>query len=435
MLVAVHPTRAPHLPRWHDRETSLGLADAATRCDSICAGSASEELRTTKEMGTLVHWSIYTGFKEMIHRFKTFLNGCKPPGPVILVGHSMGGLLAADAATDPSNKSNSKAGSKHKRIFSVITFDTPFLGMHPHVVVSGIASLLPKNGDKKGAKSEKEMNPAQTPTQTQLIGFGIIVVGTQRGPSSSPSPSPIYPDPPSPGSLNSPRIRTPSPFVNRAIDFVSTHSDSRFVQWVKKHADDPIGAGKKFIVESFQFGSCMFDPSGLRERYSKLVEWDGDLWINYWTQTPPRLGKESKKEHNEEVVDNDMALLENGISGLDVNSSIHSEPANQELSPAELKIKSDLRKQVEKERKNILKHKKKKSEEGSKVKSGHHFSVLPTGLGQVLGGSEKWEKVVIAGVNNEVAAHCGLFIRGQNLDYDDLVERIGTKIFSWCEKL
>lgn len=64
----------------------------------------------------------------------------------------MGGLLAAEAATVPSNKS--EPNSSHKRIIGVVACDVPYLGLHPHVVITGIASLLPK-GDEK---TEQELN-------------------------------------------------------------------------------------------------------------------------------------------------------------------------------------------------------------------------------------------------------------------------------------
>lgn len=63
-----------------------------------------------------------------------------PDGPIILCGHSMGGLLVAEAATNNSPAS--------RRVIGVLAFDAPFLGMHPHVVFSGIASLFSKGGDK-----------------------------------------------------------------------------------------------------------------------------------------------------------------------------------------------------------------------------------------------------------------------------------------------
>lgn len=61
----------------------------------------------------------------------------------------MGGLLAAEAATSSSSQS--------KRVVGLIAFDTPFLGMHPHVVVSGIASLFPKDAEHP-PKTERELN-------------------------------------------------------------------------------------------------------------------------------------------------------------------------------------------------------------------------------------------------------------------------------------
>ena len=74
----------------------------------------------------------------------------------------MGGLLAAEAATHLSGRSGDHQGLKQKRVVGMIAFDTPFLGMHPHVVVSGIASLLPKDedsDDSSGQKAtEREMN-------------------------------------------------------------------------------------------------------------------------------------------------------------------------------------------------------------------------------------------------------------------------------------
>lgn len=75
----------------------------------------------------------------------------------------MGGLLAADASCHPSNNPDPYPGSKPKRIIGMVAFDTPYLGMHPHVVVSGIASLFAKDHEGKQAtknnhKTESEMN-------------------------------------------------------------------------------------------------------------------------------------------------------------------------------------------------------------------------------------------------------------------------------------
>ena len=48
----------------------------------------------------------------------------------------MGGLLAAEAATDPSN--TAALPPRPYRIIGLVAFDTPYLGMHPHIGEQGI---------------------------------------------------------------------------------------------------------------------------------------------------------------------------------------------------------------------------------------------------------------------------------------------------------
>jgi hypothetical protein len=57
---------------------------------------------------------------------------------VILLGYSMGGLIATDIAL-------LREGVRPKhRILGLVNFDTPFLGIHPHVVSTGFGSLFQK---------------------------------------------------------------------------------------------------------------------------------------------------------------------------------------------------------------------------------------------------------------------------------------------------
>ena len=65
----------------------------------------------------------------------------------------------------------------------------------------------------------------------------------------------------------------------------------------------------------------------------------------------------------------------------------------------------------------------------------HHFVVLPNGLGDYLGGMDRWEMVPIEGVTDEVNAHLGLFFPHHNLDYPGLQARVAKRIFEWCEEL
>ncbi|KAJ7753888.1 hypothetical protein B0H14DRAFT_2979703 [Mycena olivaceomarginata] len=416
----------------------------------------------------------------------------QPPGPVILLAHSMGGLLAADAATEASNSGIPRS----RRIFGVIAFDVPFLGMHPHVVISGIASLFPDDdGDKTTAgdlNQHKDVHIVDDQVTDDWDGFKKKLDANRSSHSlpHSPLPSPALGQsapPASPNPFSLPAV----PFVDKTISFLSAHSNDPLVRWMRKHSDEPFSAGMRFIVEYFQFGSCMFDPSDLKQRYARLVAWPGGLWVNYWTQTPPRAPQEGAHakdlDKEEDRADNDMALLQMGMAGMStaesdamggtsvsaasptasptlssfatpslgssVTSQSDASSAPSPLSPtpassdpkvvakaakAAEKERRALEKAREKEMKKIQKQRAKEEKEDkarAKGKAGHHFIVLPTGLGQVLGGGEKWEKVVIGGVEDEVAAHCGLFLRGQNLDYDGLVERVGKRVLGWCETL
>ena len=114
----------------------------------------------------------------------------------------MGGLLIAEAALDPSPVA--------RRIIGLLAFDTPYLGMHPHVVVSGIASLLPKKEvpgppsvTAQGMQAESEVNTedvnivtahdafpfggGSTPTELPIKWFNSVQI-TPAAQRQSPRP-------------------------------------------------------------------------------------------------------------------------------------------------------------------------------------------------------------------------------------------------------
>lgn len=303
----------------------------------------------------------------------------------------------------------------------------------------------------------------------------LICFGKDSGSSLSPS-QPQSQTSSSSSLTNS--FSQPDSLIGRTMKFVSSHSDDPLVRWARKHSDEPFNAGKRWVVEHFQFGSCMFDPSGLKDRYKTLVTWNG-LWINYWTITAPRTSREhvssgdkmiNQENVNQLVDENDVALVQSGITDLSVDLSpaesqdsdsvylsAPSRSITPEVSPLGPKTKSQAKadaktekreqKAIETERKSEEKKQRKTEKEREKeqkvlqkerakaaVKVGRHFVVLPTGLGAILGGGDNWEKVVIDGAEDEVAAHCGLFVPRLNSDYEGLVERVGLRVIEWCDK-
>ncbi|KAF9021486.1 hypothetical protein BDZ89DRAFT_991189 [Hymenopellis radicata] len=389
-----------------------------------------------KELNIRIQSSLYPTYKSVkpisvcTHNFLEWLN-TQPPGPVILLGHSMGGLLAAEAATHISN--NPPSHHQPRRIMGMMAFDTPYLGMHPHVVITGIASLF---DDDDGKKTETEMNHHSVKiVDTQVtdnweeykknIPARSSATSMQSSSSGYLSPNHLGSAPASHSSshlsISSHSSQSSSLFgrsnalVDRTMNFISSHSDDPLVRWMRKHSDEPFTAAKRWIIEHFQFGICMFDPPGLKERYTTLVAWNG-LWVNYWSQTVPQGGSDGKSTQD---ADNDAALLETGMA--------------QQLSNSSGSSNSSVSTQDEESR--LKKLQKSREKEAQKGKVARHFIVLPTGLGKVLGGGDKWEKVLVQGVKDEVGAHCGLFIRGQNLEYDAFVERVGNRVIAWCRTL
>lgn len=247
-------------------------------------------------------------------------------------------------------------------------------------------------------------------------------------------------------------------FVDRALAFIASKEDDKFVKWLRKHSDEPFSAATRWVVERFQFGICMFDPAGLKSRYSRLVDWeaDGGLWTNYWTTTVPRIQHDhhTHEAHPQEVsdaaqssiehLDNDEALLANGIlSSHDINPLQHNppdpvNPRSKEKPASGTSSSSDLKNAqtvIKEEEKQAKQEEKSAKESEKKSKPMRHFVILPNGLGSMLGGMDKWENVPIAGVEDEVNAHTGLFIPKHNLSYEGLVERVANRVLGWCDRI
>lgn len=395
----------------------------------------------------------------------------------------MGGLLAADVATNVSITS--------KRVIGLVFFDVPFLGMHPHVVISGIASLLPKEDEK--LKTEEELNDCavvrhivdSTSELDQDIeldpSLSTVDVKGHSNISSTPSqlslPSPIrssfpsgsqldiewenhkasfYPrspsltspfgrplsstsakstssdlstDPSSKLSLLGPLSSSITTKLERVADRLVSQSDHPFMRWLRKHSDSPFRAMTTWIIEHFQFGVCMFDPPGLKERYIALEHWGGP-WINFWTETSA----------NGDVVYNPDGHVNNKVADEADKSSLPNNTAeigqfvmdNENHLSETYKHARAAEKSIRKERDAERKSK--------KPRPARHFIVLPHMRNACsdswhFGSRERWERVQILNAEDEVKAHCGIFIRDLNPEYDQLVKRVADIIEGWCMKL
>ncbi|RGP65419.1 hypothetical protein FLONG3_9210 [Fusarium longipes] len=198
-----------------------------------------------------------------------------PTTDVILVGHSMGGILAADVVLMPNPDSQDIHPLKH-RIIGHVSLDCPFIGLHPGIVVSGISSLF---------------KPAPTPPQDDNEGnaSGTAPYSPENSTLADPSVSSIYltnSESSTLGSSNSlPSVASSSrpprdplqsqPFFNQPFFNDSGLQERPFVQrmfhFANKYRNEGlIQAAARHIFSYLEFGSCLADPAGLEARYRNI---------------------------------------------------------------------------------------------------------------------------------------------------------------------
>ncbi|KEQ73729.1 hypothetical protein M436DRAFT_45720 [Aureobasidium namibiae CBS 147.97] len=153
-----------------------------------------------------------------------------PTTDVILLGHSMGGLLCAEVALIPSLAD----GSLRHRLIGTVNFDVPFLGMHPRVVKVGLASIF------SPAPAKSPPNGDETPSS----------------PQSMFSPSQLDPN--------------YNPAFKNDVHLPARKGWEGAWYFLNKHSGDLRTATKQLVKSHLEFGGAMADYSGLKMRYTRI---------------------------------------------------------------------------------------------------------------------------------------------------------------------
>ncbi|KAF7594602.1 hypothetical protein BBP40_008869 [Aspergillus hancockii] len=124
----------------------------------------------------VVYTKIYPRYKTRgpVHiardNFSRWLSPHESPDlDVILLGHSLGGIVSAEVALMPSQSSPGRAvdvGLNH-RVLGLVNFDVPFFGLHPRVVTTGIGRLFRTKPDETSAA-----NQSATPLEDNIDPLG-----------------------------------------------------------------------------------------------------------------------------------------------------------------------------------------------------------------------------------------------------------------------
>ncbi|KAL2760722.1 hypothetical protein ACRALDRAFT_1078675 [Sodiomyces alcalophilus JCM 7366] len=233
-------------------------------------------LKTALAHSHVVHTKIYPRYKtyRLIEvardNFSAWLEPHEgPTTDVILVGHSMGGILAGEVVLAPNRHPYSPRSSKH-RIVGTISLDSPFLGLHPGIVVSGIASLF-RPSPTPSPQSEDGAYPSQTAFSTTASTPPSIdsSQASQHSSAATDQPSILLPASPSPPSEPRDPLFNPPFFNDKAFQERPFHK--RLARFVTKHSSEGIiGAARNHVLSHLEYGGCLADYPALHSRYNKL---------------------------------------------------------------------------------------------------------------------------------------------------------------------
>ncbi|UNI18883.1 hypothetical protein JDV02_005121 [Purpureocillium takamizusanense] len=222
-------------------------------------------LRTLLADSHMIHSKIYPRYKtykaiEVARdNFSAWLEPHESPTTdVILVGHSMGGLLTGEVVLMPNKSPYHQQAFKHK-IIGTLSLDSPFLGLHPGIVVSGISSLFQpaaKSSDEAhdGAPSSPPSIPA-SPAPTPSMDSHLDSAASSFTSSSMRRNDDPHYDPPY---WNDEPFRE-RPFFKRIANFASKHKSEGIFHAVRNH-----------VVSHLEFGGCLADYRSLITRYNRL---------------------------------------------------------------------------------------------------------------------------------------------------------------------
>jgi len=218
---------------------------------------------------------------------------------VVLLGHSMGGLVIAEVALMPSPTSDRPL--KH-RIVGTVNFDVPFLGMHPGVVKSGLASIF----------SAPPEEPTDRWEDTQMAANAESSVSTNRPRDNSLAPSSTS------DGLWRPEKTDPNfnPTFQNDVALPVRKGWRNAWHFVSKHSDNLREATKQLVTSHMEFGGAMANYGELKTRYARLraLEEDSDAvrksvveggtpprvrFVNYYTASTGRPRKPKTPEEEE----------------------------------------------------------------------------------------------------------------------------------------
>lgn len=212
---------------------------------------------------------------------------------MILVGHSMGGLLATEVALLPPYTFPETAHEYRHRILGILSIDCPFLGLQqPGVFISGLSCLFRPSSDpisSTGGQFEPDLVPILigrdvVPGVASVTSYSDLIKAPPPKTRDFADQSHLRPsDSTDFGSIRSMRSvpepdwsDTSSWDPNYNPPFPNDRKRQRRGTWdnamyfVTKHSGGLITAMRSYVTSHLRFGRSVLDHKELRDRYSRI---------------------------------------------------------------------------------------------------------------------------------------------------------------------
>ncbi|PFH51273.1 hypothetical protein AMATHDRAFT_191560 [Amanita thiersii Skay4041] len=183
---------------------------------------------------------------------------------IVLCGHSMGGLLAADTVLELANSHPGKDNNAlWPNIIACISFDTPYLGLHPSVLKNSVT------------KAAEVMTTAQT--------LGSSVFGALAGLSAKKAADSASSPPSQEGRTGWGRWAAPAAYAIGGAVLAGAAGSA----W---HNREDLGQGYQWVTDHMKFVGNLWDEKALQKRVDDLIKLDESRRIvfrTFYTLLPP----------------------------------------------------------------------------------------------------------------------------------------------------
>lgn len=200
---------------------------------------------------------------------------------IVLCGHSMGGLVAADALISMVTSRPDKQAPLWPKIIACIAFDTPYLGLHPFVFKNSIS---------------KAFGYAQTAQQaaSALNSLFSKSAGASAGASKAPAAAITAPptSPASPSGSSWAKWAVPAAYGLGGLLLSGAAAGAAY------YKREDIVTGYTWATDHLKYVGTLWDQTKLKDRMKQLIEIEdshGVTFRNFYTLLPYMPGKRDEQ--------------------------------------------------------------------------------------------------------------------------------------------